>query len=225
MFKRISFPSEALPDIEALVSLSETQLTRLAALLDSKDAVAPVDQSFVEQIQQELGLSVDEADGVVQVCVVLQRLNIPDRDAREVVDDFQELIRKESSDENPLIQAIEAKREALCEIVTRKQSVTREMKIQQIAGGTQPNLESIRTVIHLRPLYKRDGEDSPETIECMVPAMTLEFKYEKDSRQHSGTFNLSPKKLDELIKSLTDAKSKWQILNDEYADKICGSTE
>ena len=222
MFKLIRLPSDALPDVRALVLLSTDQLGKLAHLLDAKEAAPPVEQEFEDQSARELGLDKSASEAAVRICLILQGMNLKEDQAAKAVEDFEQLIYSQTpSDQDALLSAICDKREDLVNVIRRKPAITRELQRRHISSGTQPEIESIRTLVQLRPLFQRDEQGKPVAIECLIPAMTLELKFERDSREHSATFSLTEETLNDLIYSLEDARSKWLLLNREYSDEIC----
>lgn len=222
MFQLIRFPSDALPDIRALVHLSVDQLVTLANLLDTKEAAPPVDQEFEDHVREKLQVTSETAEAVVRISLILQGTNLDSEKAVKVVEDFKQLIGLEKpDDQDNLINAITEKHEALINVVTRKPAIARELQRRHIASGTQPALESFRTLVQLRPLFERNEKGEPIGIECLIPAMTLELKYERDDREHSATFSLNEETLQKLIDSLLDAHSKWALLKQKFSDQMC----
>jgi hypothetical protein len=222
MFQLIRFPSDSLPDIRALVQLSADQLAILAHLLDTKEAAPPVDQEFEDHVREALRVTPEAAEAVVRISLILQGTNLDVEKAVKVVEDFKELIGLEKpDDQDGLLDAIILKHQALIKVVTRKPAIARELERRYIASGTQPAIESIRTLVQLRPLFERNEQGESVDIECLIPAMTLELKYERDNREQSETFSLTEETLDELIGSLEDAKTQWALLKQKYSDQIC----
>jgi hypothetical protein len=222
MFQLIRFPSDALPDIRALVQLSVDQLETLSGLLDTKEAAPPIDQEFEDHVREALQLTPEIAEAVVRISLILQGTNLDGEKAGKVVEDFRQLIGLEKpDDQNQLLNAITEKREALINVVMRKPAIARELQRRHVASGTQPAIESIRTLVQLRPLFQRNEAGEPVDIECLIPAMTLELKYERDNREHSATFSLTEETLDDLIDSLEDAKAKWALLREKYSEEMC----
>lgn len=222
MFQLIRFPADALPDIRALVQLSSDQLKKLSELLDSKEAAPPIDQDFEALIAKNLDIEEEVAEVALRVCLILQGLNLNDDQATKAVDDFEQLIRSHKpEDQTQLIAVIDEKRNELVNVVRRKPAITRELQRRHISSGTQPAIDSIRTLVQLRPLFKRDEQEKPIGIECLIPAMTLEIKFERDNREHSATFSLTEETLEKLIASLEDARAKWSLLKDEYSQEMC----
>jgi len=222
MFQLIRFPSDALPDIRALIQLNADQLKALAQLLNTKDAAPPVNQEFEDQVGEALGVSTEIAEAVVRISLILQKTNLDREKAVKVVEDMRHLVGLEKpEDQVGLLNAISEKCEDLISVVTRKPAISRELQRRHIASGTQPAIESIRTLVQLRPLFKRDERKMPVGIECLIPAMTLELKFERDNREHSATFSLTEDTLENLIASLEDARAKWALLLEEYSQKMC----
>lgn len=223
MYQLIRFPPDALPDVRALAQLSTDQLRSLATMLDTKEAAPPVDQDFEDLVAETLGLKAECAEAVVRISLILQGMNLNNDAPEKIVEDFEYLIQVQApNDRDDLLRMTHEKREDLINIVRRKSAITRELQRRHIASGTQPAIESIRTLVHLRPLFKRNEKGEPVDVDCLIPAMTLELKFERDDREHSATFTLTEETLDQLIDSLEDARSKWALLNQKYSDQICG---
>lgn len=222
MFQLIQFPAEALPDIRELLRLSVDQLMTLSELLNSKEAAPPVDQSFEDRARETLAIDANCAEAVVRISLILQGTNLNHEKALKVVEDFGQLIRREKpTDQDDLLKQIQEKHDFLINVLIRKPVISREIQRRHIASGTQPALESFRTLVQLRPLFERDDKGKAIGIECLIPAMTLELKYERDDRAHSATFSLTEETLNELIESLEDARSKWAILKQKFSDQMC----
>ena len=181
MFTRIHFPSEALDDVRELVSLSDVQLEKLAGLLNSKEATPPIEPGFVKTVEVGLGLASENvAESVTRLATVLQAQNLDAAQAAEVVDDMKALVVQELPDEKDLLSNVDTKSASLAMVIQRQPEVSRQLKLRRMAAGTQPAIENIRTLVQLRPFFERDSEtNKPKSIECMVPAMTLELSFEK----------------------------------------------
>ena len=222
MYQLIRFPPDALADVRALAQLSTNQLQTLATMLDTKEAAPPVDQDFEDLVAETVGLRAESAEAVVRISLILQGMNLNKDAPAKIVEDFEHLIQLQAPDDQAdLLRMVRDKREDLINVVRRKSAITRELQRRQISSGTQPAIESIRTVVQLRPLFERNEKGEPVDIECLIPAMTLEIKYEREDREHSATFSLTEDTLDKLIGSLEDARSKWAVLNRKYSDQIC----
>lgn len=204
------------------MQLSFDQLRTLAQLLDTKEAAPPVNQEFEDHVGETLGITAESAEAVVRISLILQGTNLDREKAVKVIEDFKQLISLEEPDDHDgLLSSISEKHEALIDVVTRKPAISRELQRRHIASGTQPAIESIRTLVQLRPLFQRNEDGEPVDIECLIPAMTLELKYERNNRKHSATFSLTEETLDDLIGSLEDAKTKWALLMRKYSGEIC----
>ena len=222
MFKQIRFPPEALDDIRVLVNLESEQLSSLLQLLDSREATPPIEDSFESRVAEHLKSTEETAESVLRLSLVLQSLDLSASEAAEAVDDIVLLVTEAGSeDKEKLLEEINSKRDQLAAVATRTRAFSRELEMRRIALGTQPSIDAIRTLVQLRPLYERDENNVPVEIDCLVPAMTLELKYEKYERSHSATFSLSEATLNELIESLQHASEKWKILKTNYSDQIC----
>ncbi len=222
MFHQFRFPSEALNDVRALVKLTPDQLNRLAKLLDSDSAAPPVDEDFEARVAKELDVTAAIARSAVNVSVVMQSLDLTEAEAGEIVIDLEHFITVEGPDDSgELLAEIDSKRKELIAVGQRTKGFSRELEMRRIASGTQPEIDAIRTLVQLRPLYERNESNQPVSIECLVPAMTLELKFYKNERSDSATFSLSESTLNELIRSLEDARNKWKIMKNDFADRIC----
>ena len=96
---------------------------------------------------------------------------------------------------------------------------------RRIQRGTQPAIEEIRTLVQLRPLFQEDQDGDPVSIECLVPAMTLELKFQRDERTQSATFGLNRETLENLITSLERAKVKWDLMQSTCESQICSDAK
>jgi len=223
MFRRIQFPPEAVVDILAVTRLNGEQLDLLNGFLNSSAAVEPVDTNFLGTVANELDVTQEVADQLLRVGVVLKRLDFAYEIASEIVDDMVDAIKQhaEETERQAALQAIADHRERYLTLITRSEARARVLRRRTIQQGTQPTIQEIRTLVQLRPLFAEDDEEEPVAIECLIPAMTLELKFQRDDRNQSATFSLNRETLNDLIKSLERAKLKWDLMQERYGNEIC----
>lgn len=223
MFTRIHFTSEAIDDVRELVSLTDVQLEKLAGLLNSKEATPPVEPEFIKTVEATLDLgSKNAAESVTRLVTILQSEDLNASQAAEVVGDMITLVKEELNDSKELLEGIGGKSNALAKVIERQPEISRQLKLKRMAAGTQPAIENIRTLVQLRPFFERDvSTNEPKSIECMVPAMTLELSFKKNERSQSATFSLDEEALNSLIENLQHARLKWQMLNKQFSEQVC----
>lgn len=222
MYKRINFPSEALDDVRQLVLLSDEKLTKLAELLESSDGVHIGDDSIIPMLEEVLEISSLEAERIAQFCFALQFVPLSSEQAAEVVDDLKELVTLEAGyDAEQLIETIDSRRDTLIRIATQKPQIARILKVRKLTAGTHDHLNDVRTIVELRPVYHRNEDDEPDSIECLVPAMTIELQFGGDEDEQTVCFELTRDALELMIVRLVDASRKWDILEEEFKDRIC----
>ncbi len=222
MYKRINFPPEALDDVRQLMLLPEAKLTTLADLLESSDGVHLGDDSIIPMLEEILEISTLEAERIAQFCFALQFVPLTSEQAAEVVDDLKELVTREADgDTRQLIETIDSQRDTLIRIATQKSQIARILKVRKLTAGTHEHLNDVRTVVELRPVYHRNEDDEPDSIECLVPAMTIELKFGEDDSEQTAAFELTKDALELIIVRLIDASKKWEILEQEFSDRIC----
>ncbi len=222
-FLKYPFPADWLPQIGGLVSLTSTQLSRLSELLDVPEAAAPVERDFVAGLLDELDVNSVDGEGAVGLAISLQRSDIEASDAPDIVADMRTAIERFASDEEraDLLARIDERSTLIVGVVTRKPAITRELKRRSIRQGTQPAISSIRTLVQLRPLFEEDEEGNATGIECMIPAMTLELKFDRNEHEHTATYSLDEETLQKMLDQLQRTQDKWRLLHEEYHDQIC----
>ena len=222
MYKRINFPAEALDDVRQLMLLPDDKLTSLADLLESSDGVHLGEDSIIPILEDLLGISPLEAERIAQFCFALQFVPMTSEQAAEVVEDLKELVTREAGDDtDELIKTIECQRDTLIRIATQKSQIAQLLKVRKLTAGTHEHLKDVRTVIELRPVYHRNEDDEPDSIECLVPAMTIEFRFGGDESEQTAAFELTRDSLELIIRRLIDASKKWDILERDFSAKIC----
>lgn len=221
MYKRINFPPEALDDVRQLMLLPAAKLTTLADLLESGDGVHLGDEQIIPMLEEKLGISDLEAERIAQFCFALQFVPLTPEQATDVVDDLRELVTREAGEEaERLLSAIDSREATLTRIATQKPQISRILKVRELTAGTHQHLHDVRTIIELRPVFHRNEDDEPDTIECLVPAMTIEMKYGDDGNEQSTAFELTKDALDQIIVRLLEASQKWDILEREFGERI-----
>jgi len=222
MYKRINFPAEAFEDVRQLLLLPDEKLTNLADLLESSDGVHLGDDSIISMLEEVLEISTLEAERIAQFCFALQFVPLSTEQAAEVVDDLKELVTLEAGyDAEQLIETIDSRRDTLIRIATQKPQIARILKVRKLTAGTHDHLNDVRTIVELRPVYHRNEDDEPDSIECLVPAMTIELQFGKDDSEQTTAFELTKDVLELIIVRLIDANAKWDVLERDFSDRIC----
>lgn len=223
MFQQLPFRSDAVNDIEELISLSNDQLSRLTDMLAVPEAAAPVDPNFVEHVIATLQLDGALGESIIATTVVLQRYGFNREEATAVVGDMRLAIERyvDADRREAALAQLDEKTNALVKLLIQSPAVSRELRRRSIKAGTQPSIQSIRTLVQLRPLFAEDDEENATDIECLIPAITLELTYEKDGQSQSATFSLDDETLEKLLHQLQRTKVKWQVMHEKYAEFIC----
>lgn len=224
MVKRISLPSNALEEICALVNLSSDQLKSLSELFSQADAANPLQPDFVERVAESLGINLDEARDIVAVCHFLL-IHAEARDdevfVEEILDDFKLFLQDNLRDEvrEPTLGKFSENREDLKMLALPKPGPLLQKKIERLASEPEDQLESIRTICQLRPLF--DGSEHNEEIKGLVPTVLVELKLENSEGESSVVlFGMNDEKLKEIEKVIARTREKVELISEKYQTEI-----
>ena len=224
MYRCVEFPPESIDDLLAVLSINQVQLGKLVELTNTANAIEPVDVGFLDEVSEALAVEESQANRLLRLAIVLKRANLDPEVAADVVDDMAEAVKTHLKDDGQraaALQNVENLRPLLTALATRSDVRIRIERQRRIQQGTQPEIDEIRTLVHLRPFFEEDNEGDPTTVECLLPAMTLELKFKRDDRFHSATFSLNEETLRSLIRSLERAEKKWNLINTQFSTQIC----
>lgn len=224
MVKRIILPPGALDDVCTLLRLSRDQLNALNGVFSEGESAAPLRASFVTKVAETLRVNIDNARSIVTVCHFLLLHSEAKEDeefVEDVLNDFREFL--ENSLEDPqkteILSSFDRNRDVLASLATPKPAPLRLQKIRKLASGPEEQLESIRTICQLRPLF--DGPEHEETIEGLVPVILVELELEnEDGVSRTASFAMDHEKLDELENVIRRTREKLDAIQNKYGSEL-----
>jgi hypothetical protein len=224
MVRRVRFPTEALDDISVLLRLTNQQFQTLDKLFSSGESAFPLRNPFVEKVASELSVSSDEAGSIVAVCHFLLRDDDALDDASfvdEMLVDLREFLEQNlpESERESLLDAFDANANNLKSLTIPKPEPLRFQKIRKLANGPESQLESVRTICQLRPLFC--GPEDNETIDGLLPVTLMEIELEdSDGDSITIVFRVNNDGLDELMSVIERTRMKLDAIAGKYGSDL-----
>jgi hypothetical protein len=179
----LTLPKTAFRDVKSFLHLEEEQLRALGELFGTPASIAPRRPEFVGEVAKSLRLDTSTVETVILVCQFLLTVVEEGIPPEEIVDDLRAFLVQHaaSSEDRDVITALDQKRPALVSLLTPKPARTRALKVEYLAHGPNPTVDSFRTVCELRPVF--ESPEGRETIVGYVPCILLEVKTSDRERQ------------------------------------------
>jgi hypothetical protein len=218
MAKRVELPLGAWGDVQAVLNLSREQLTGLCDHFASAESLRPFHTSFLNRVAETLGVEIDVARSVVVVAhFLLLRSQGEEVYVEEMLDDVREFVEKAASAEEKadFIAKFEEKRDLLKVLATPNAERIRAQKIQRLATGPEREVESIRTICQLRPLF--EGPEGREEMQGLVPTVLLELEVsDVYGEQETLAFLLNEELLNEFERVVHRTREKLGQIRQKY---------
>jgi hypothetical protein len=221
MTRVLDLPEEALSDARALVSLTREQLHALDQLLSTGNSLLPVEESFVEEVCDSLGIDRFRCQQVLPISSYLLETK---GSAKEVVSDLRRFLEQESDEaaRTRTLASFDENREALELLCTEKQERVRARKVRRLRDRPEPSAESFRTICQLRPLF--EGSEEQENIVGLVPSILVEIRlHSANDEEETVIFSLSREKLNSFRKTLERTLYKLDKIQDAYGNQVLGA--
>jgi len=172
---RLILPKTAFKDVKAFLRLEEEKLRILEEIFGTPASIAPRKPEFIREAGRRLRLDVPTTESVILVCQFLLSVVEEGNPPEGILNDLREFVAQHASpEEKDVVAAPEQKRQALLSLLTPKPERTRALKVEYLAHGPHPTVDSFRSVCDLRPVFER--LEGGETIVGYVPTILLEVK-------------------------------------------------
>jgi len=170
---KLILPRRAFEDIKLLLSLDEAKLRALSEFFGSAESIQARNPDITKKVSERLGIDHRTTETVVMVCGFLLSVAEEGTKPEDIITDIRSFVAQYgSSDELPA--AVDKKREAIIALLTPKPARMRALKVEYLAHGPHPTVDSFRTVCDLRPVFERS--DGKEVIVGYVPTILLEAR-------------------------------------------------
>jgi hypothetical protein len=172
---RLILPKTAFKDVRSFLRLEEEKLRVLDELFGTPASIAPRSPEFIREVAKRLRLDISTTEAVVLVCQFLLTVAEEGNPPEGILNDLREFVAQHASpEEKDVVAAPDQKRQALVSLLTPKPERTRALKVEYLAHGPHPTVDSFRTVCELRPVF--ECPEGRETIVGYVPTVLLEVK-------------------------------------------------
>jgi hypothetical protein len=173
---RFILPKTAFEDVKSFLRLDEEKLRALDGLFSTSASIAPRRPEFISKVSNALGLDITTTESVVLVCHFLLAVVEEGYPPEETLNDLREFVVQLATEQEKdvVAAALDQKRATLIFLLTPKPERIRARKVEYLAHGPYPTVDSFRTVCELRPVF--ESVEGQETIIGYVPTVILEAK-------------------------------------------------
>jgi hypothetical protein len=167
-------PKSAFKDVKLLLSLDTDQLRRFDEFFATAASIAASTADPAREISKQLGLDAAAVETVLMVCQFLLSVAADGAKPEEMVNDLVTFAAQNAPGDKDFLASIARKRAALVSLLTPKPARRRALKVESLAHGPQPTVDSFRTVCDVRPVF--ESVEGKESIVGYVPTILLEAK-------------------------------------------------
>lgn len=218
--RHLILPKSAFKDVKSLIRLEEENLRALGDLFGTAASLTPHSPEFIRQVAERLGLDTPTAESIILVCQFLLTVVEEGNPPPEILNDVREFLAQFASpEEKDVVSALDQKRQVLESLLTPKPERSRALKIQYLARGPHPTVDSFRTVCELRPVF--EGPDGRETIVGYVPTILLEVKL-SDTEGKAVLLQLTPETLTSLKEVVKRTEEKLDVIRARFDKELVG---
>lgn len=220
MARHITLPSTAFNDVKSLLRLDEDKLRALGDLFSTSASIAPHAADFMREVTERLDIDTPTAESVVLVCQFLLTVVEEGNRPQDILNDVHEFVTQHASaDQEDIISAFDRKRKVLEFLLTPKPARSKALKLQYLAHGLYPTVDSFRTVCELRPVFERPKEQ--ETIVGYVPMIILEVKSSDTEGDGQTVFlHLTSNKLKSLKETIARTEEKLAAIQARFGNEL-----
>lgn len=217
---RLILPKAASTDVKAFLRLEDEKLQALAELFSTAASISPHRPEFIRDVAKRLRLDHPTAESVVLVCQFL--LSCVEGGSRpdDILNDLQEFVTQHAGAEvDDLARAITTKRAAFVSLLTPKAERTRALKVEYLAHGPHPTVDSLRTICELRPVFERREEQ--EIIVGYVPTILLEVKVsDREGQGRTVLLYLTSETLKDLKEVVKRTEEKLNVIRGTFEKEL-----
>jgi hypothetical protein len=220
--RRLTLPSAAFQDVQSLLRLDEEKLRTLADLFGTSASINPHTPDFIRKVTERLQLDTPTVESIVLVCQFLLTVVEQGNPPQDILNDVREFVAQHASaDEEDIVSALDRNRIFLESLLTPKPARSKALKVQYLAHGLHPTVDSFRTVCELRPVFECPEEQ--ETIVGYVPTIILEVKAsDMEGDEQRFLLHLTPDKLKSLKETVARTEEKLAAIRARFGKELLG---
>jgi hypothetical protein len=217
---RLILPKTAFKDVKSFLRLEEGKLRALEELFGTPASIATRRPEFIREVAKQLHLDIPTTDSVVLVCQFLLTVVEEGNPPEEILNDLREFVAQHASpEEKDVVAAPEQKRQALISLLTPKPGRTRALKVEYLAHGPHPTVDSFRTVCELRPVF--ECPEGRQTIVGYVPTILLEVKVsDMEGQGKTVLLYLTAEMLKSLKEVVTRTEEKLEAIRAKFDKEL-----
>lgn len=142
--------------------------------------------------------------------------------AEGIINDVREFLSKSAApNETDIVKALDGKRRLFESLLKPKPERSRALKVNYLAHGLHPTVDSVRTICELRPVF--DCPREQEVIVGYVPTVCMEI--ESSDTEGNGTtvlLQLSPKMVQTFKQVIERTEEKLSAIRTKFGNELLG---
>lgn len=171
---QLILPKSAFKDVKLLLGLDVDTLRKLDEFFSTAESVRSRAAEFVQEVSKQSGIEPQTIETAIMVCQYFLSEVGDGADPDEVVSELVAFVSRNAPEEKQFLGTVDRKRPALVSLLTPKPEMRRAMKIECLAHGPQPTVDSFQSICDVRPVFEM--VEGKEKIVGFVPTILLQAK-------------------------------------------------
>jgi len=217
---RLVLPKTAFNDIRLLLTLDEGQLRALSECFATAESIAIRKPEFIKNVSERIGLDMQKTGTLLMVCSFLLSVADEGTNPEEIVNNLREFVTQYApTEDKEILAAPDKMRQGLISLLTPKPARIRAVKVEYLAHGPHPTVDSFRTICDLRPVFERT--DGKEAIVGYVPTILLEAKVsDLNGEQETVLLYLTSDMLESLKTVVERTSEKMEAIRAKFGRNL-----
>jgi hypothetical protein len=213
-------PKNALNDVKLLLTLEQDKLRGLDDFFSTAESLAARRPDSVKEVAKRLRMDISTTETALFVCQFLLSFAEDGVKPEELVNELVEFVSENAPDDKTALTTIDRNRQTLFALLTPKPLRSRALKVEYLAHGPHPTVDSFRSVCDLRPVF--ETVDGKEVIVGYVPAILLETKVSDSDGSNEQTILLflTSDRLQLLKKVVERTEEKLNAIRAKFGENL-----
>jgi hypothetical protein len=217
---QLLLPKTAVKDVKLLLSLDVDTLRKLDEFLSKAESVKSRAAELAEGLSEHSGVDPQTVETAIMVCQYFLSVVADGAKPEEIVNQLVAFIARNAPEDKQVLTTIDRKRQALVSLLTPKPAMRRAMKVEYLAHGPQPTVDSFQTICDVRPVF--ETVEGKEEIVGYVPTILLQAKVSDPNGESRQTIFLYMTSKDlELLKEVVErTEEKLSAIRAKFGDNL-----
>lgn len=217
---QLILPKSAINDVKLLLSLDVDTLRKLEEFFSKAESVKSRAAELAKEFSDHSGLDPQTVETAIMVCQYFLSVVGDGAKPEEIVNQLVAFVARNAPEDKQFLVTIDRKRQTLVSLLTPKPAMRRAMKVEYLAHGPQPTIDSFQTVCDVRPVF--ETVEGKEEIVGYVPTILLQAKISDLNGENRQTIFLSMTSKDlALLKEVVErTEEKLSAIRAKFGDNL-----